>query len=471
MRDARGDLDDGRAGEEVEDEGPRRGPALGVEDPSPGATAGRDRRRPHRSRARRGSSRRRPGRRRAARGRRGWPAARATRSGSRSTPAGGQAGAGEGEQVAADAAPQVDDAGRPGGGEARGTVLGHAEAGRLLQRVGREEHQRGEVAELRDRPRAELHLGRWPPRPGRGPARSGGPPSRRGPGHRHDRPMPGSPPPAAAGRHRSAARPASRGPRRHPVRRVGSARRPGRGRFSSVRKLLIVLVPVLLIAALAGGGIWLSQREEPATAAGTLVEQPRRRPAGGPQHGRAGPVGTAPGHDHRAGGQRRGRGRHARAARSSASRSSCATPRTRSRSTGSPTPRSRTRCSASSADGEAWELPALSGWADGAEVEPGARRQYVAVPGDAEEVSVTMTYDGVTQTIDAATADVSIGDAAPLYDAPVPGPGGPCGDQLWSTGAAATRRRRSPRASCSAPPPAPTSPASAGRRRARGGSW
>ena len=89
------------------------------------------------------------------------------------------------------------------------------------------------------------------------------------------------------------------------------------------------------------------------------------------------------------------------------------------------------------ADGEAWELPALSGWVDGVEVEPGARRQYVAVPDDAEEVTVTMDYDGVTQTIDAATADVSVGDAAPLYDAPFPAPGGPCGDQLWSTGATA----------------------------------
>ena len=50
---------------------------------------------------------------------------------------------------------------------------------------------------------------------------------------------------------------------------------------------------------------------------------------------------------------------------------------------------------------------------------------------------MTMTYDGVTQTIDAATADVTIGDAAPLYDAPFPAPAAPCGDQLWSTGAAA----------------------------------
>lgn len=45
-----------------------------------------------------------------------------------------------------------------------------------------------------------------------------------------------------------------------------------------MRELLIVLVPVLLIGTVAGGGIWLSQREEPAAAAGTLVGQPVEGP-------------------------------------------------------------------------------------------------------------------------------------------------------------------------------------------------
>lgn len=203
-----------------------------------------------------------------------------------------------------------------------------------------------------------------------------------------------------------------------------------------MRKLLIVLVPVLLVAALAGGGFWLSQREEPATEAGTLVEQPVdgvlvgrstdvRVPWGRLQVTITEPVDSVEGDA----GMLRG---------------SFIGVQVELRDTEDAVPVDRTPDASFEdpvfgieADGEAWELPALSGWVDGVEVEPGARRQYVAVPDDAEEVIVTMDYDGVTQTIDAATADVGIGEAAPLYDAPFPAPGGPCGDQLWSTGATA----------------------------------
>ena len=203
-----------------------------------------------------------------------------------------------------------------------------------------------------------------------------------------------------------------------------------------MRKVLIVLVPVLLIAALAGAGIWLSQREEPPTAAGTLVDQPVdgllvgrstdvRVPWGRLQVTMTEPVESVEGEDGTLEGSFIGI-------------------QVELRDTEDAVPVDRLPDASFLdpvfsvvADGETWELPALSGWADGAEVEPGARRQYVAVPRDAEEVTVTMEYDGVTQTIDAATADVSIGDAAPLYDAPFPAPGGPCGDQLWSTGASA----------------------------------
>lgn len=203
-----------------------------------------------------------------------------------------------------------------------------------------------------------------------------------------------------------------------------------------MRKVLIVLVPVLLIPALVGAGIWLSQREEPATPAGTLVDQQVdgllvgrstdvRVPWGRLQVTTTEPVDTVEGEDGTLEGSFIGI-------------------QVELRDTEDSVPVDRLPDASFLdpvfsvvADGEAWELPALSGWADGAEVKPGARRQYVAVPQDAEEVSVTMEYDGVTQTIDAATADVSIGDAAPLYDAPFPAAGGPCGDQLWSTGASA----------------------------------
>lgn len=204
-----------------------------------------------------------------------------------------------------------------------------------------------------------------------------------------------------------------------------------------MRKLLIVLVPVLLIAALAGGGIWLSQREDQeVTRAGTLVEQPVdgllvgrstdvRIPWGRLQVTMTEPLDSVEGD-------------------TGTLRGSFIGIQVELRDTEDAVPVDRTPDATFEdpvfgieADGEAWELPALSGWVDGVEVAPGARRQYVAVPPDAEEVTVTMTYDGVTQTIDASTADVNVGDAGPLYDAPFPAPGSPCGDQLWSTGAAA----------------------------------
>lgn len=204
-----------------------------------------------------------------------------------------------------------------------------------------------------------------------------------------------------------------------------------------MRKLLIVLVPLLLVAALVGGGVWLSQREDPeAVAAGTLVQQrvdgllvgrstDVRVPWGRLQVTITEPLDSV---------ETAGR----------TLRGSFLGIQVELRDTEDAVPVDRTPDAtfedpvfAVEADGETWELEALSGWVDGVDVRPGARRQYVAVPGDAEEVTVTMTYDGVTQTIDAATADVSVGEAAPLYDAPFPAPGGPCGDQLWSTGAAA----------------------------------
>lgn len=200
-----------------------------------------------------------------------------------------------------------------------------------------------------------------------------------------------------------------------------------------MRKLLIVLVPVLLIATLAGGGIWLSQREEPAAAAGTLVDQPVdgplvgrstdvRVPWGRLQVTTTEPLDSVDGED-------------------GTVRGSFIGVQVTLRDTGDTVPVDRLPEASLLdpvvsvvADGEAWELPALSGWTDGEQVEPGIRRQYVAVPRDAEEVTVALEYDGVTQTIDATTAEVSTGDAAPIYDAPFPAPGGPCGDQLWSTG-------------------------------------
>lgn len=205
-----------------------------------------------------------------------------------------------------------------------------------------------------------------------------------------------------------------------------------------MRKLLVVLLPVLLVGVLAGTGIWLSRSEPdvPTTPAGTLVAPPVdgvlvgrstdvRVPWGRLQVTLTEPVDSVEDDGRTLEGRFLGIQVELRDTED-------AVPVDRLPDASLVDPEFTLV-----ADNESWELPALAGWADGAQVDPGARRQYVAVPEDAEEVTLEMTYDGVTQTVDAATADVTTGDAAPLYDAPFPAPGAPCGDQLWSTGASA----------------------------------
>ena len=370
--------------------------------------------------------------------------------------------------------------GGSGGREPGGPVLGHPEPGRLLERVGGEEHQRRQRRRTSRPPWRAAAPGSWPPPPGRGPARAAY--RRRG----ADRvtvmidPCPGrllQQSPAGIG---PAARPACRGPRTHPVRRIGVPPRPRRGRFSSVRKLLIVLVPVILIAALAGGGIWLSQRDESGSHAGhPRLRAARRRTAGGPQHGRAGAVGTAPGDRSPSPSTRPSTtaGRHPARVASSASRSS-STRRRRHRA-GRPAARRDARGprrSRVTADGETWQLLAADRMGRRRPRSPQvARRQYVALPeGGRRGQRQRDGYDGVAQVVDAPhRRRHSTGDAAePLYDASAsPARGAQqCGDPLWSPGASdvdgadvATCFVRLLR------PRGPTSPASAGRRRAR--SW
>ncbi len=57
---------------------------------------------------------------------------------------------------------------------------------------------------------------------------------------------------------------------------------------------------------------------------------------------------------------------------------------------------------------------------------------YVAVPGDGENVSLEVGYDGVTQSVDAASGEREAGLAAPLYDLPeAPGPAPDCPGRGW----------------------------------------
>ena len=159
VRQPRGQLHHRTPGQQVEHPRPRRGPAVHVEDAAAttapagigegGAeAAGVDRGRiTHLHRA-------------------GQPQRREVGAGHRDAdrvlvdPGSDQAGAGEGDEVAADAAPEVDDAAPGDGrGQPRGPVGGDPLPGGLLQRVGGEEEVRCGLAELGDRPHPQLDLG------------------------------------------------------------------------------------------------------------------------------------------------------------------------------------------------------------------------------------------------------------------------------------------------------------------------
>lgn len=64
----------------------------------------------------------------------------------------------------------------------------------------------------------------------------------------------------------------------------------------------------------------------------------------------------------------------------------------------------------------------------------GVGTMYVAVPGDGEDVSFEVTYDGLTQTVDPATGDRDAGAAAPLYGDPTMGTEAPCTTDGFAAG-------------------------------------
>ncbi len=88
------------------------------------------------------------------------------------------------------------------------------------------------------------------------------------------------------------------------------------------------------------------------------------------------------------------------------------------------------------ADEKEYVLEGLAGWVSGDEIAQVARRQYVAVKGAPQAISLRVSYDGVDQTVDALTADLDRDAAEPLYSLDFAGGPQPCGDPLWSTGAA-----------------------------------
>ena len=154
--DAWGDLDAGAAGEQRLDERPGRCPVVGAEAP---ASAAAPRRVGVRRAERRHVQRRRVGDadRTAEPERSEVGAGHLDPQRVEVDPGRGQAGPGEGDQVATDAAGQVDHA-RSGDRDAGGTVVGDGGARGLLQAVAGEVHPSRVVAQLRRRVRAELDL-------------------------------------------------------------------------------------------------------------------------------------------------------------------------------------------------------------------------------------------------------------------------------------------------------------------------
>jgi hypothetical protein len=90
------------------------------------------------------------------------------------------------------------------------------------------------------------------------------------------------------------------------------------------------------------------------------------------------------------------------------------------------------------ADGDEYVLEGLTGWVEDNQVAQVARRQYVAVKGEPEEISLRVGYDGVDQVVDGQTGALDRAEAQPLYQLGFASGATPCGDPLWSPDASDT---------------------------------
>lgn len=87
------------------------------------------------------------------------------------------------------------------------------------------------------------------------------------------------------------------------------------------------------------------------------------------------------------------------------------------------------------ADEQEYVLEGLAGWVDDDEIAQVARRQYVALKGEPQDISLRVGYDGVDQVVDGLTGDLDRNAAGPLYELGFANGAQPCGDPLWSPGA------------------------------------
>lgn len=200
----------------------------------------------------------------------------------------------------------------------------------------------------------------------------------------------------------------------------------------SVRKLILPLALVLVLAVLAGGGVWLSQRGQDGLKAGTLISEDAtdamvgrtaevRVPWGSLQVTVSEPVAET------ADGKRAGHDASFVGVQVSLDgpEDLLVADRTPDGALQDPT-------FTLVADEKEYVLDGLTGWVGDTEIAQVARRQYVAVSGLPKAVSLHVGYDGVDQVVDGLTGGVDRATAAPLYTLGFAGGAQPCGDPLWS---------------------------------------
>lgn len=83
------------------------------------------------------------------------------------------------------------------------------------------------------------------------------------------------------------------------------------------------------------------------------------------------------------------------------------------------------------ADDREYLLEGLTGWITDNVVDQVARRQYVALKGTPSTISLRVRYDGVDQVVDGLTGEVDRAGADPLYNLAFAGGAQVCADPLW----------------------------------------
>lgn len=202
-----------------------------------------------------------------------------------------------------------------------------------------------------------------------------------------------------------------------------------------MRKLIWPLALVLVIAALAGGGVWLSQRSEGGLKAGTLVSETAseamvgrtaevRVPWGRLQVTVSEPIAET------VDGKQAGDGSSFVGVQVSLDgpEDLLVADRVPDGALQDPT-------FTLVADEKEYLLEGLTGWVADDEIAQVARREYVAVKGQPKAISLRVGYDGVDQVVDGLTGDLDRDVAEPLYELGFASGAQPCGDPLWSPGA------------------------------------